>query len=47
MLARWQQNIDLIKKSKCKIKLINGNSNSFYFLLTLGLPTDLAKEAVS
>jgi len=41
----------LIKKANNKIKLVNkqgrDNRDLFAFLLTLGMPTSLAKEAVS
>lgn len=51
ILARWEQNIQLIKKSKNKIKLVNTEDRDkrdlFSFLLTLGLDTNSAKEAVS
>jgi len=51
ILARWMQNIKLIKKANNKIKLVNkqgrDNRDLFAFLLTLGMPTSLAKEAVS
>lgn len=51
ILARLEQNIDLMKKSKNKIKLVNKSERSSYdlfsFLLTLGMPTNMAKEAVN
>ena len=48
ILARILQNIKLIKKFKNKFKLLNsGNkSQAFSLLLTWGLPTNMAKEAL-
>lgn len=48
ILARMLQNIKLIKKAKNKFKLLNFNSKhqAFSFLISLGLPTNMAKEAV-
>jgi len=48
ILARIIQNIRLIKKQKNKFKLLNfkNKSQAQSFLLTLGLPTDMAKKAV-
>jgi RNase P/RNase MRP subunit p30 len=47
ILSRMLQNIKLIKKFKNKFKLLNpGNKHqAFSFLLTLGLPTNQAKQA--
>jgi len=49
ILGRIIQNIRLIKKFKNKLKLLNsGNKQqAFSFLLTLGLPTKQAVEAVN
>lgn len=51
ILARWNQNIQLIKKSGNKVKLINTEGRDkrdlFSFLLTLGMNTKLAEQAVS
>lgn len=49
IIGRMMQNIFLIKKSKCKIKLINYNdkTQAFSFLLTLGASTIQAKKAVN
>ena len=49
ILARIIQNIKLIKKYKNELKLLNfkNKSQAFSFLITLGLPTDQAKKAVS
>ncbi len=48
ILSRMLQNIKLIKKFKNKFRLLNtGNKHqAFSFLLTLGLPTNMAKQAV-
>jgi len=48
ILARILQNIKLIKKFKNKFKLLNpwNRSQAFSFLLSLGLPTNMAKEAL-
>tara|TARA_Y100000310_G_scaffold340071_2_gene434670 strand:- start:347 stop:739 length:393 start_codon:yes stop_codon:yes gene_type:complete len=47
ILSRIIQNIKLIKKYKNKFKLINykNKEQAFSFLLSLGLPTNLAKKA--
>ena len=49
ILSRITQNIKLIKKFKNKFKLLNqGNKQqAFSFLLTLGLPTKQAKDAIN
>jgi len=49
ILARILQNIKLIKKYKPKFKLLNykNKNQAFSFLLTLGLPTNIAKKAVN
>jgi len=49
ILARIIQNITLIKKYNNKLKLINytERNTAFSFLITLGLPTNQAKEAVN
>ena len=51
ILARWMQNIKLMRKSKNKIKLINTENiderDLFSFLLTLGANTQQATMAVS
>jgi len=49
LLAKMLQNIKLIKKYKNKFRLINfkNKKQGFSFLITLGLPTNLAKKAVS
>lgn len=51
ILARWMQNIDLMKKAKNKIKIINQEGRDardlFAFLLTLGMKTDTAKESIN
>ena len=49
ILARIIQNIKLIKKFKNNFKIINyqNKQQAFSFLLSLGLPTDMAKEAVN
>lgn len=48
ILARILQNIKLMKKFRNNFKLINYNNknSAFSFLLTLGMPTDMAKKAV-
>ena len=48
ILARMLQNIKLIKKFKNKFLLLNqGNKQqAFSFLISLGMPTDMAREAV-
>lgn len=48
ILGRMLQNIRLIKKYKNKFKLINfkNKQQAFSFLLTLGLPTEIAKKAL-
>jgi len=48
ILGRMLQNIRLIKKYKNKFKLLNyeNKQQGFSFLLSLGLPTDMAKKAV-
>jgi len=48
ILGRMIQNIRLIKKAKNKFKLLNYSNKvqARDFLLTLGLPTDMAKKAV-
>ncbi len=48
ILGRMLQNIRLIKKYKNNFKLLNykNKKQAFSFLLTLGLPTDLAKKAL-
>jgi RNase P/RNase MRP subunit p30 len=48
ILARMLQNIKLIKKYKNKFKLINykNKEQAFSFLLSLGLPTDIAKKSL-
>lgn len=50
ILSRIEQNIMLIKKSKCKLKLINAENhdkkNLFAFLLSLGADTKLAENAI-
>ena len=48
ILARMLQNIKLIKKARNKFKLLNYNDKhqAFSFLLTLGLPTNMAKIVV-
>ena len=48
ILARMLQNIRLIKKAKNKFKPLNYNNKhqAFSFLLSLGLPTNMSKEAV-
>ena len=48
ILSRMLQNIKLIKKFKNKFKLLNtkNKQQAFSFLLTLGLPTEMAKEAL-
>jgi len=49
IVARVLQNIKLIKKYKNKFKLLNykNRKQAFSFLLTLGLPTKMAKEALN
>jgi len=51
ILGRIRQNIKLMKKAKCKLKIINFNQENkreiFSLLLTLGADTKLAEEAVS
>ena len=49
ILSRIMQNIKLIKKFKNNFRLLNYNNKeqAFSFLLSLGLPTDVAKRAVS
>lgn len=48
ILARWIQNIKLIKKAKCKIKLLNYSNKiqAFSLLLSMGLDTNKAKQAL-
>lgn len=48
ILARMLQNIKLIKKYKNKFKLLNhkNKEQAFSFLLTLNLPTDIAKKSI-
>lgn len=50
ILARLEQNISLMKKSKNNIKIINkegrDNRDLFSFLLTLNMPTDMAKQTI-
>ena len=48
ILSRMLQNIKLIRKFKNKFRLLNPENKhqAFSFLLTLGLPTNQAKEAV-
>jgi len=51
ILARLNQNIKLAKKAKNKVKIINikdkDKRDIFSFLLTLGMDTKTAKDAVS
>lgn len=49
ILSRILQNLKLIKKFKNKFKVLNpGNkSQAFSFLISLGMPTDMAKEAIT
>jgi RNase P/RNase MRP subunit p30 len=48
LLSRMLQNIKLIKKYKNKFLLINykNKKQAFSFLISLGLPTDMAKKAL-
>ena len=48
ILSRIIQNIKLMKKAKNKVKLINFNDKiqAQSLLLSLGMPTDMAKKAV-
>jgi RNase P/RNase MRP subunit p30 len=48
ILSRIMQNIKLIKKYKNNFKLINysNKEQAFSFLISLGMPTDMAKKAV-
>ena len=49
ILSNILQNIKLIKKYKNKFKIINykNKPQSFSFLISLGLPTNLSKKAIS
>ncbi len=49
ILSRIMQNIKLIKKFKNNFRLLNYNNKeqAFSFLLSLGLPTDVAKRALN
>ena len=49
ILSRMLQNIKLTKKFKNKFKLLHykNKQQAFSFLLTLGLPTNIARKAVS
>ena len=48
-LARIKQNINICRKAKAKIKVINSEDkrNALSFLITLGASTKQAKEAIS
>lgn len=49
ILSRMLQNIRLVKKYKNKFKLLNykNKQQAFSFLLSLGLPTDMAKKGLN